>query len=72
VGDLDDIISLDEAARILGRSPVTLRWAARTGRLTAKRVGRDWVTSHDAVVEYAVLHARGTVFGPRSSAAVLP
>jgi len=64
--ELDALISLDEAATILGRSPATLRWAAGTGRLQARRVGRDWVTTHDAVTQYAVWHARGDVFVPRS------
>ena len=56
--DLDDALSLDEAARLLNRSPVTLRWAARTGVLRARRIGRDWVTTRDAVAVYAAWHQR--------------
>ena len=61
--DVDDLLSLEEAAEIIGRSPTTLRSAARRGSLEAKRIGRDWVTTHDAVIQYAVFHARGEVFG---------
>ena len=57
--ELDDILSLDEAARMLERSPITLRWAAQTGRLRAKKVGRDWVTTRDSVLWYATFHRRG-------------
>jgi hypothetical protein len=63
--DLDGLLSLDEAADIVGRSPTTLRWAARTGNLPAKRLGRDWVTTHESVAYYAAMHARGAVFGVR-------
>jgi hypothetical protein len=56
--ELDDILSLDEAARMLERSPITLRWAAQTGRLPAKKLGRDWVTTRDAVLWYEVSHLR--------------
>ena len=59
--DLRDLLSLDEAARIMGRSPVTLRWAARQGKLDARRVGRDWVTTLDAVSRYMAFHARGPI-----------
>jgi hypothetical protein len=58
--ELDDILSLDEAAQTLGRTPATMRWAAQTGRLPAKRVGRDWVTTSDGVLWYRTFHRRGT------------
>ena len=58
--ELDDILSLDEAARMLGRSPITLRWAAQTGRLPAKKLGRDWVTTRDSVLWYQASHLRIT------------
>ena len=57
--ELDDILSLDEAARMLERSPITLRWAAQTGRLPAKKLGRDWVTTRENVLWYATFHRRG-------------
>lgn len=58
--ELDDILSLDEAASMLERSPITLRWAAQTGRLPAKKLGRDWVTTRDSVLWYQVSHLRIT------------
>ena len=58
--ELDDILSLDEAARMLGRSAVTLRWAAQTGGLPAKKLGRDWVTTREWVNWYRTLHRRGS------------
>ncbi len=56
--DLEGIIGLEEAARMLGRSPITLRWAAQRGSLPAKRIGRDWVTTRDAVSYYAAFRKR--------------
>ena len=58
MAELDDILSLEEAARMLGRSPNTMRWAAQTGRLGAKKIGRDWVTTRDEVQWYATFHRR--------------
>ncbi len=56
--DLSAILSIDEAAAVLGRTPATLRWAAQTGRLPAKRLGRDWVTTYDGVTWYLAFHRR--------------
>jgi hypothetical protein len=53
---LDDIISLDEAAEIAGRQPVSMRRAAAIGKLDARRIGQPgralWVTTREAVSEY--------------------
>ncbi len=65
--ELDDILSLDEAARMLGLSPITLRWAAQTGRLPAKKLGRDWVTTRDSVTWYATFYRRGSSRPMRTS-----
>ena len=56
--EIRDILSLKEAAQMLGRSTATMRWAAETGRLPAKRLGRDWATTRDAVVWYSLSHKR--------------
>lgn len=56
--EIRDIFSLGEAARMLRLSPGTMRWAAKTGRLPAKRLGRDWATPRDAVIWYALAHLR--------------
>ena len=58
--DLQDILSLEEAAQMLSRSPTTVRWAAQNGKLPAKKLGRDWVTTRDWVIWYGMFHRRGT------------
>ena len=50
--NLDDIITLAEAARELHLSPVTLRAQAANGRLRARNVGKTWITTRDEVVRY--------------------
>jgi hypothetical protein len=54
--NFDDLISLDQAAEIAGRAPVTMRRAADIGKLDAKLIGTGpravWVTTHDAVSAY--------------------
>ena len=47
-----EIITLKEAAQICGLSVSHLRLLARTGRLQARRIGRDWVTTTEAVQRY--------------------
>ncbi len=49
---LEEVLGLEEAAAMIGRSPVTLRWAIRHGSLRAKKVGRDWVTTVDELAAY--------------------
>lgn len=49
---LDDLITLDEAARISNRKEVTLRGAARRGTLDARKFGTTYVTTADAVSRY--------------------
>jgi 1,4-dihydroxy-2-naphthoyl-CoA synthase len=48
----DDPLSLREAAARSGLSASHLRLLARTGRLDAKKLGRDWFTTEAAVVAY--------------------
>ncbi len=51
---LDDILSLDEAAELIGRSPGAMRKAAQRGTLEAKKIGpRYYATTREAVVRYA-------------------
>lgn len=54
--DLDDLLTLDEAADIAGRAAVSLRRAAVNGRLRARRFGTEprtvWITTRQAVSEY--------------------
>jgi excisionase family DNA binding protein len=46
------LISLKEAAALSGLSHSHLRLLARTGKIAAQRMGRDWFTTERAVAEY--------------------
>ncbi len=46
------LISLSEAAAISGLSIAHLRRLADQGRLPARKIGRNWVTTADAVATY--------------------
>lgn len=48
----DDLLSLREAAARSGLSASHLRLLARTGRLEARKLGRDWFTTEAAVAAY--------------------
>lgn len=61
--NLDDFISLKEAAKISGLSHDHLRRLAGKGDLWAKKIGRDWVTTEVAVQEYL---ARDRRPGPKT------
>jgi excisionase family DNA binding protein len=50
--DSERLLSLKEAAAQFGLSPSHLRLLARTGRLAAVRMGRDWFTTPTAVAAY--------------------
>jgi hypothetical protein len=50
--DSDDLISLSEAAAIANMTPDHLRYLARNGLLVARKVGRDWLTTKTAVLDY--------------------
>ncbi len=41
-----------EAAALAGLSVSHMRYLARTDRLEARKIGRDWVTTRDAVLRY--------------------
>ena len=46
------LISLTEAAALSGLSADHLRRLAEKGRLQAKKIGRNWITTREAVAEY--------------------
>ena len=48
----EDLISLAEAAAISGLTMKHLGLLARRGSLRAKKIGRNWVTTREAVAEY--------------------
>lgn len=56
------LISLAEAADICGLSAAHLRRLAERGTLRAQKIGRNWVTTEEAVREYL---SRGIRPGPR-------
>ena len=49
---IGELISLSQAAEISGLTPRYLQGIAKNGRLKAKRVGSQWVTTKAAVEEY--------------------
>lgn len=49
---IDDILTLADAAKLLGIAPVTLRHQAATGRLRARLVGKTWITTTEEVERY--------------------
>jgi excisionase family DNA binding protein len=48
----EELISLSEAAAIAKLHPDHLRKLAQKGALRARKIGRNWVTSREAVAEY--------------------
>ena len=51
-------ITLNEAAAISVFSHIHLRQLAQKGRLEAKKIGRDWFTTAEAVAEYENDHEK--------------
>ena len=49
---LDDLIPLRKASEISGLSPDHLRRLAGQGELWATKIGRNWVTTEEAVHNY--------------------
>ena len=46
------LMSLSEAAAISGLSAGHLNYLARKGKLSARKIGRNWVTTEQAVAGY--------------------
>ena len=66
---LDDLISLEEAAKLSGLTADHLRRLVRQGDLWGKKIGRNWVTTEQAVKEYL---ARDRRPGPKVNKATRP
>ena len=60
---LDELISLKEAAKLSGFSQGHLSLLIREGKLWGQKIGRNWVTTAEAVEEY-LAHDRRP--GPKS------
>jgi len=56
--DPDELITLAEASQRYGLSAETLRVLARRGRLTARKAGRDWMTTPRAMEAYLASRAK--------------
>lgn len=59
---LDELFSLQEASELSGLSAGHLRLLAGQGKIWAKKLGRNWVTTTRAVEEYL---AEGHRPGPK-------
>lgn len=64
---MDDTMTLREASRLYGLAVTTLRDRIADGRLAARKVGRDWMVTGDAVETY--LNSRGPAGRPSPLAA---
>jgi excisionase family DNA binding protein len=53
------VITLREAAAILGTSPDNLRGAIARGSLKARKLGRDWFVDASEVERYRIENRRG-------------
>lgn len=60
----EDLISLGEAVELSGLSPNHLRLLVGRGEIWGKKIGRNWVTTEQAVREYL---ARDRRPGPKPS-----
>ncbi len=49
---LDDLISLSEAAKRTGLSASHLRLIVRNGEVWGRKIGRNWLTTEQAVRDY--------------------
>ena len=50
--NLDDLISLDQAAKLSGLTPGHLRLLIREGVVWGTKIGRNWVTTEHAISDY--------------------
>jgi len=53
------MMSLPEAAKSLGLAPSTLRHQIKNGKLTARKVSRDWYITSEEVERYRLEHRNG-------------
>lgn len=47
-----EVLGADEAARLLGVSPYTVRSLARTGAMPGRKVGKEWRFSRAKLLEW--------------------
>jgi len=56
--ELDDLITLNEAAKLSGFTMRHVRHLAKTGEIWAKKLGRNWFTTVQAVQKYLSLNKK--------------
>ncbi len=56
---LQEYLSTGEAARILGVHPVAVWQMIQAERIPAMKVGRNWIISRDALLEFAKDYVKG-------------
>lgn len=64
------MLTLTEAATLLGLSPITLRIQVRNGKLKAVKRGRDWHVSQKEVDRYGRENRKEPVLLPDPAAGV--
>jgi excisionase family DNA binding protein len=47
-----EVLNAEEAAEFLGFNPYTIREKARLGEIPAKKIGREWRFSREALLEW--------------------
>ena len=60
--ELDELISLSEAAELSGLSPSHLRLLVSKGEIWGRKLGRNWFTTEQAIQQYLT---RGIKPGPK-------
>ena len=60
MGHDDEVLSVEEAAKLLKVPPATIRREARAGRLPGRHVGKQWRFARSALIDWL----RGEIDGP--------
>ena len=50
--DMDSLISISEGAKLTPYTPDFIRQLARSHKITAVKIGRDWLTTPAAIRQY--------------------
>ncbi len=55
---ISQLISLTEAAKISGFTDSYIRKLARSGKIWARKIGRNWLTTEEAITAYLATERR--------------
>ena len=55
---LDNIIGVDEAAKILNLSPGTIKNKCAAGKILAKKIGKTWVLDRNEVMKLKIVDSK--------------